>query len=112
VIRVTAHAIRRARERAPAAFDQPTPGAVANAIAAEVGAALADGRFAKTKPRWAAGGPGPRHKTRAPSERFAWDVDTSRCWVIKINAETTIVKTLLAPPTQHWLDRAEARTAP
>jgi len=76
---VTAHAIRRLRER----FPEIPPVDARRTIEADVCRAILAGRKAKSMPRWAvADGASRRSKGRRQTVRFVWTGDEARAYVI------------------------------
>lgn len=79
-VSVTAHAVRRMRERFP---DVPRSDS-SRTIEADVCRAIIAGRKAKSLPRWAVPADSNRRKSRGRRQtvRFVWTSDEARCYVI------------------------------
>lgn len=119
-VHVSAHAIDRTLERDRASF----PGSrvdVALRIRREIEEAIAAGRRAKTKPRWATPGPDrPKaliHPKADRTARFVWNAEETRCYVVETRktgpaASVVVVKTMLAPPDDERIERAHLKAAP
>lgn len=100
LVRITPHAIRRARERFPE-LDRLRHEDLCRTIVAEVGEAVDLGRMAKKEPRWTANLERPRGTAGTPRgkdksrlnrrARFAWTPDHRRVYVIDRGNVTTVI---------------------
>lgn len=94
-IRVTDHALERARERHVDLRDLPERHLLRR-ICSEVGGALRERRVAKTAPRELLLPNEPYTKrSKAKYARFAWNASRSRVYVLRRSAGTHVVVTVL-----------------
>lgn len=93
-IEVTGHALRRSRDRKHWSADELSDVELADAIVAEVRAALDAGRCAGKRPKWAL-----RYREcpqpLEPGRVCVWDEALDRCWIVeRLEARDVVVTSM------------------